>query len=188
MRVNVNGNQVCEIKRNEVPVKVMRMQDINPISYKQDKILRQDVKDFSARLETIVSEMEMASAIDRPSKIKKFRNFLKTSQFSIAPIVPMLATVTFQMDRDGIFWNTFLQYIFPWMLDIAKVYCLIRIAQAFYQEKRGGRDSGTGWSALLEHGKWYLIFWMLPIGVELIDAIGHKMFEDMSSSGVTNIK
>lgn len=112
------------------------------------------------------------------------RNFLKNTNFAVAPLA--LATVNngFAMDGDGIIWKTFLQYIFPWMLDVAKVYCLIRIAQAFYEEKRGGRDSGTGFQALLQHGKWYLVFWLLPVGVELIDQIGHKMFIDMHDKAI----
>ena len=113
----------------------------------------------------------------------KSRNFLKNTNFAIAPMTIGLVN-GFTMDGDGIIWKTFLEYIFPWMLDVAKVYCLIRIAQAFYEEKRGGRDSGTGFQALLQHGKWYLVFWLLPVGVELIDQIGHKMFIDMHDKAI----
>lgn len=103
--------------------------------------------------------------------------------YSYVPIPLVLGTVS-NVSGAGVFWDTFMDYIFPWMLDIAKVYCLIRIAQAFYQERRGGRDEKTGFSAMLEHGKWYLIFWLLPLGVELIDQIGNKMFNDMHSKNL----
>lgn len=137
-----------------------------------------------------VAPLSTALIVDIPSVKKSMKrnrqNFLKNSSFSIAPIW-VLGTATgvgADMAGAGVFWDTFLTYIFPWMLDIAKVYCLVRIAQAFYKERRGGSDSGTGWSALLEHGKWYLIFWLLPIGVELIDQVGHKMFLDLHNKAI----
>jgi len=102
---------------------------------------------------------------------------------SLLASIPVIGAVTLG-DHQGIFWSAFLEYIFPWMLDIAKVYCLIRIAQAFYEEKRGGRDGGTGFQALIAHGKWYLIFWLLPIGVEMIDQLGQKIFEDMQGKKI----
>lgn len=115
---------------------------------------------------------------------QRSKNFLKTSNFAIAPLTLGVAN----MSSGGVFWDAFLTYIFPWMLDIAKVYCLIRIAQAFYEEKRGGRDSGTGFSALIQHGKWYLVFWLLPLGVELIDGIGSTIFNDINAKGIQGIE
>lgn len=112
---------------------------------------------------------------------KKGKNFLTNSNFAIAPFA--LGTVA-PMESSGFFWDTFLTYIFPWMLDIAKVYCLVRIAQAFYEEKRGGKDSGTGFSALVQHGKWYLVFWLLPIGVELIDQVASNMFNQLQTKTI----
>lgn len=107
---------------------------------------------------------------------EKGRYILRNPQyFAVAPVA---------VSSGGVFWDAFLTYIFPWMLDIAKVYCLVRISQAFYEEKRGGRDSGTGFSALIQHGKWYLVFWLLPLGVELIDQIGSTMFHDMQGKTV----
>jgi hypothetical protein len=105
----------------------------------------------------------------------KGKNFLKTSSFAVAPVT---------VGSQGVFWKIFLVYIFPWMLDIAKVYCAIRVAQAFYQEKRGGRDEGTGFGALVQYGKWYLVFWLIPWGVELIDQIGGTMFNDLQKQGI----
>jgi hypothetical protein len=154
------------------------------------KFVKNQDGDFVLKTENVVQEMRRiaplstAFIVDVPhmkESIKKnTKNFLKTRSFALAPVMGVATGV----DSQGVFWNTFLTYIFPWMLDIAKVYCLVRIAQAFYQEKRGGRDSGTGFQALLEHGKWYLIFWLLPIGVELIDQVGHRMFTDMHDKAI----
>lgn len=128
----------------------------------------------------IVDIPEMKKSVKEKSK-----NFLTNKSFAFAPVLMFAGGIG---DNGGIFWNTFLQYIFPWMLDIAKVYCLVRIAQAFYQEKRGGRDGGTGFSALIEHGKWYLVFWCLPILVDLIDGVGHQMFNELhSGDNITDI-
>lgn len=104
----------------------------------------------------------------------KSRNFLKTPMmYAVAPI-----------GSTGVFWDAFLQYIFPWVLDIGKVYCCIRIAQAFWQERRGGRDDQSGIQAMLVHGKWYLALWLLPWGVELIDGIGGTMFENLRNNPI----
>lgn len=109
---------------------------------------------------------------------KKSKNILKT---------PMVYSVTPAIGSTGVFWHAFLTYIFPWILDIGKVYCCIRVAQAFYQERRGGRDEGTGIQALLVHGKWYLALWLLPWGVELIDGIGHTMFDNLRQHPVEGL-
>jgi len=91
---------------------------------------------------------------------------------------------TIAVGSSGVFWKAFLVYIFPWMLDIAKVYCAIKICQAFYEEKRGGREGGTGFGALVQYGKWYLVFWLIPWGVELIDQLGGQMFNDLKTKGL----
>lgn len=118
--------------------------------------------------------------VDKPSveRIAKKKGF-KT--YSIAPMtLAMGASVA--TSGSGVFWDAFMEYIFPWMLDIAKVFCAIKVAQAFYQERRGGRDEGTGFGALVTYGKWYLVFWLIPWGVELIDEIGATMLNDLRSN------
>lgn len=105
--------------------------------------------------------------------------YARSSLLAGATSIPILAVATGA--DSGVFWETFLKYIFPWMIDIAKVFCAIKIAQAFYQENRGGREAGTGTSAFVTYGKWYLLFWMIPWGVELVDQIGEKMFTDLQS-------
>lgn len=138
-----------------------------------------------------VAPISTAFKVDVPSLgesiKKKSKNFLTNSTFSFVPIPLVLGTAS-TLTSGGLFWDTFLTYIFPWMLDIAKVYCLIRIAQAFYEEKRGGRDSGTGFSALVQHGKWYLVFWLLPLGVELIDQIAGTMFNEIQTKTLPTLK
>lgn len=87
-----------------------------------------------------------------------------------------LATIN---PQNGIFWETFMVYLFPWFLDIAQVFCAIKVAQAFYQENRGGRDSGTGIGAMVTYGKWLLLFHMIPFFVKLIDELGQRMAESI---------
>jgi hypothetical protein len=67
-------------------------------------------------------------------------------------------------------------------MDIAKVYCAIKIAQAFYQENSGSKNGGSGMASFVTYGKWYLLFWLIPWGVELIDQIGGKMFSDLTNN------
>ena len=132
--------------------------------------------------------------VDIPHIVEKVRSgknyvknmeFLQHKAFSFVPL-PILGAIT-HLGSQGIFWKAFLVYIFPWMLDIAKVYCCIRIAQAFYQEKRGGREDGSALSSFLQYGKWYLFFWLLPIGVELLDEIGGTIFQDLQKTKLTDI-
>lgn len=76
---------------------------------------------------------------------------------------------------DGIFWTMFQTYIYPWFLDLATVFVAIKISQGFYQENRGGKDSGSGFSAVFTYGKWLLLFHMIPFFVKLMDEIGRTM-------------
>ena len=99
--------------------------------------------------------------------------------YSLVPIPFVLATAV-DISGAGVCWDAFMKYIFPHMLDIAKVFCALKIAQGFYQEKRGGRDEGTGFGSVVTYGKWYLIFWLVPFFVELIDQVGLKMISDFN--------
>jgi hypothetical protein len=83
--------------------------------------------------------------------------------------------------REGVFWTAFITYIFPWFLDVAKVYCCVKVCQAFLQERNGSVGDGkTGMQSLVHYGKWYLIFTLIPWCVELVDQIGHKMSIELS--------
>jgi hypothetical protein len=132
--------------------------------------------------------LSTAYIVDTPSIKESIKNmdFLKGGKgrkaYSIAmpTLVLGVATVT---SGSGVFWSAFMQYIFPWLLDVAKVFCAIKIAQSFYQERRGGRDEGTGFGALISYGKWYLVFWLVPWFVELIDQVGGKMLLELRNGG-----
>lgn len=90
----------------------------------------------------------------------------------------------------GVFWTVFLTYIFPWMLDIAKVYCAFQVAQSFYRDNKGmgGKDGRSGFQAIIYYAKWYLAFTLVPWAVELIDQIGIKMSEDLLDKGIKGIE
>jgi len=84
----------------------------------------------------------------------------------------------------GILWTAFSTYVFPWLLDIAKVYCAFMIAQGFYNEHKGisGRDGRSGFSSFVYYGKWLIAFHLIPFGVELLDQVGAKMLLDIKSN------
>lgn len=80
----------------------------------------------------------------------------------------------------GLFWSMFMEYIYPWFVDLATVYAAIRIAMAFYEEQRGGRDSKNGFSSFVSYGKWLLLFHLIPFIVKLIDTVGQKMADSLA--------
>lgn len=118
-------------------------------------------------------------------EFKKVKNVINTKTVLITASMLMCPTIGFAATgavvSQGLFWKIFLTYIFPVLMDIAKVFCAIKVAQAFYQERRGGREEGTGIGALVSYGKWYILFCLLPFFVELIDEIGHKMYMDIKN-------
>ena len=82
----------------------------------------------------------------------------------------------------GVLFPVFMENIFPWLLDLAKVYCALKIAQAFYAEKRGSsRDGDTGMGAVVQYGKWYLMFWLVPWFVEIIDQVGGSLLQEVQT-------
>ena len=115
-------------------------------------------------------EVPMANFVEKPKSKKGV--YLRSSIMTVAPAVAIAS--------QGVFWNAFLTYIFPWMLDLSKVFCAIKIAQGFYQENRGGGDSNSGMGSIVKYGKWYLIFWCIPWLVTLIDQVGQQMFNDLT--------
>lgn len=91
----------------------------------------------------------------------------------------------------GIFWVAFMSYIFPLLLDIAKVFVAFKVAMAFYDENKsggGGHSSKSGFGAIKYYAIWYLAFWLIPWGVELIDQIGGKMHTDLLEKGIDGLK
>jgi hypothetical protein len=141
------------------------------------KLRRNFAKDIDTTL-----PISTAYIVDLP-RIKesiKHMDFLNGKTLSITPML-LLGAVTVTTGGTGIFWDTFMRYIFPWMMDIAKVFCVIKIAQGFYEEKRGGKEGGTGMGTFVTYGKWYLLFMLIPWAVELIDQLGGKMLYDLKT-------
>lgn len=81
--------------------------------------------------------------------------------------------------KDGLFWSVFMEYLYPWFVDLATVYAAIRIAMSFYEEQRGGRDSKNGFGAFITYGKWLLLFHLIPFFVKLIDTVGQRMADSL---------
>lgn len=108
-------------------------------------------------------------------------NPINRSFYAKSSIVAGLGSISLAAinPQNGIFWETFMTYLFPWFLDIANVFCVIKIAQAFYQENRGGSDKGTGMSSIVLYGKWLLLFHLIPFFVKLIDQMGLRMVKDL---------
>lgn len=151
-----------------------RMNETSTLTFVEKRNVVQEMKDYFPTYSCIVDMREVKTYM-------KEMKFLNNKTFSIAPIALAIVAPTAGV---GVFWSAFLQYIFPWVLDVGKVYCCIRIAQAFWQERRGGKDDASGMSAMLTHGKWYLCLWLLPLFVELVDGIGATMFENMRNNPV----
>lgn len=124
--------------------------------------------------------LSTAYVVDLPLIKDKIKSYDKGKLLTFAPL-PIVAVAG--VGGAGIFWQAFMTYIFPYMLDIAKVFCAIKIAQAFYEERRGGREGGSGISAMVNYGKWYLLFVLMPWAVELIDQLGGKMLEELRLNG-----
>lgn len=114
-----------------------------------------------------------------PKPIIKISKFSNNYAFSIAPVGMVVATAVANTAGAGVFWDAFIKFIYPWLLDIAKVFCAIKIAQGFYNEKRAGKDGGSGLETLVTYGKWLLFFHLVPFFVLLIDQLGLKMVNDL---------
>lgn len=102
----------------------------------------------------------------------------KSSMIASASGLALLTASKIDVET-GIFWNIFMEYLYPWFLDLATVYAAIRIAMAFYEEQRGGRESRNGFGAFVTYGKWLLLFHLIPFFVKLIDAVGKQMADSL---------
>jgi hypothetical protein len=93
-----------------------------------------------------------------------------------------------RMVAGGVFFPIFMQYLFPWFLDAAKVYFVVKVCMAFYQENRGQTGHGvggrTGYQAFIHYGWWFLLFSILPWGVELVSEIGSYMHKELMQNGI----
>lgn len=120
-----------------------------------------------------------------PPKIEQKPTNRRKGVTAMSFALPVAIGVATSITGTGVFWNAFMQYIFPYLMDVAKVYCVIKISQGFYEEKRGGRDGGSGMQSFVTYGKWYILFMLVPWGVELIDQLGGKMLTDLRVNPMT---
>lgn len=90
----------------------------------------------------------------------------------------------------GILWTAFMTYIFPWLLDVAKVYCCFQIAMGFYKENKGMTGNGQrgGFQSIFYWGKWLIAIHLVPVGVDLLDAIGAHMMNDIKTNPTLQFK
>jgi len=88
--------------------------------------------------------------------------------------------------NEAVVWNIFLHYIFPWMLDFFKVFCLFKVLTAWFkdsgQEGRFGGNGG-GMQALYKWGGAYFLFTLSPFAFELIDQASQKMYHELMKDG-----
>lgn len=141
-----------------------------------------EFEDFRNYMKKIINFKNLkVYAKDIKEIIKSKINDKRKNGVKLFSLVPALALGTISSTAygsgGGIFWDVFMEYIFPYLMDIAKVYCVIKIAQGFYEERKGSNGSGSAMSSLVEYGKWYLLFMFIPIGVELVDQIGKSMLD-----------
>ncbi|AYP68226.1 hypothetical protein PQE75_gp094 [Bacillus phage vB_BcoS-136] len=126
--------------------------------------------------------LSTAYIVDVPMIKERIKQGSNNKNRLLSVSAPLVIGVASTAVGGGIFWHSFMTYIFPYMLDIAKVFCAIKIAQAFYQERQGGREQGSGMSAMVTYGKWYLLFALMPWVVELFDQLGARMLIDLRTN------
>lgn len=146
-------------------------------------------------LDSLLAKNEIAVTRDNSFA---YPNILKTSNYQIIDVRQIKKTIKKVWNQwfpfkdknatmaVGVFWTAFMQYIFPWCLDLAKVYCAWKIVQGFYQEGKGVGSGGGGggrggFGALVHYGKWYVALSLVPWGVMLIDEVAHKMSVELMS-------
>lgn len=139
------------------------------------------------KFESKQSKSSTAYIVDIPRIKESIKNmeFTKGKTMSVAlPLVVGTATGVGGAGV-GVFYNTFMVYLFPYMLDIAKVYCIIKIAQGFYEERIGGKQGGSGLGNFVTYGKWLLLFHLIPFFILLVDQLGLKMMNDLQVNPIT---
>ena len=82
--------------------------------------------------------------------------------------------------NSNIIWKVFMNNIYPWFMSIARVFCVVKIAQGlFEQHSAGARASESGFGSIVKWGKWLIIFNFIPAVVELIDVASKNMLKDI---------
>jgi hypothetical protein len=130
-------------------------------------------------VQEVMIPMAMPSyIIDLPLMKQRIKTFASSNRmFSALPVTAIVG--------QNVFWDAFQRFIFPWILDVSKVWCAIKICQGFYKEKRGmgGSDGDGGMSSLLTYGRWLILLYLVPFGVDLFDGIAKTMYNNLHSSG-----
>lgn len=133
---------------------------------------------------TIKSNRDLMDIPMMPSKdlsIKPTGIFAKSSM--LAGLSSMALMTASAGTSSGIVWDSFINYVYPWFLEVAKVFCIIKVAQTLYQNQSTGSRGGeaTNFGAILSWGKWYAIFLFLPFVVELIEGASQDMLKQLRS-------
>lgn len=145
--------------------------------------------DFSPIGFDVLGKYEIAVALETGNTILNSNNFQIIDVRQIKSTVKKVWNQWFPLgERNtslmvGVFWTAFMTYIFPWCLDIAKVYCAWKIIQGFYSEGKGvdGKGGKSGFSSLIQYGKWYIALSLVPFAVLFIDEVAHKMSTELMS-------
>ena len=159
----------------------MRFQRIDGKMIRVDEEVKETIQTWSFPSEPTVKSNNKARRKMNDIPFSTLNKPINRSFYAKSSIVAGLGAISLTAinPQNGIFWETFMVYLFPWFLDIANVFCVIKISQAFYQENRGGSDKGTGMASIVTYGKWLLLFHLIPFFVKFIDQLGLKMVNDL---------
>lgn len=116
-----------------------------------------------------------------PTKDISFKPTGTFAKSSMLAGLSSMALMTSAGASSGIIWDSFINYVYPWFLEVAKVFCIIKVAQTMYQNQSTGSRGGeaTNFGAILSWGKWYAIFLFLPFVVELIEGASQDMLKQL---------
>lgn len=154
----------------------------NKVSYDTSNVIKWDFSNAPIISNNVVIE-ELPNndkLIILPKKKQKLSELIASSIFVGASLLFMNSTVASAESNggvasSGIFLPLFLQHIFPLMLDIASVYCVIRIGMDFYNAQRGGGRDSAGLGSVITHGKWLVFFYLIPFAIALLEELGMKL-------------
>lgn len=194
MKFVKSGNEMKFIDYKVINLDKMK-EPFNPF---KPTLIDVDLQHFAKNNEVLIlTNKEIACALDGglPNKLKdvnfqiidirEIKSNIKKVWKQWFPIGDKNTTMAI-----GVFWSAFMTYIFPWCLDLAKVYVAWKIVQGFYSEGKGvegGKGGKGGFASLIHYGKWYIALSLIPWGVMLIDEVAHKMSVELMSHPL-NIK
>ena len=134
-------------------------------------------------LPTAVKTDKKRNIMDIPTMPLQFhkerkRGFLARSS-TIVGAAALTVGVASNTDT-GILMDTFLEYIYPWFLEVASIYALVKIAMSLYDEQRGVGNGKSAFSTVFLYGKWLLLFYMIPFFIQLLNTVGSRMAENIA--------